>query len=371
MFAESIQYLLNNMADSQTIAVAKTGSVRFLLPDVLKGLAVLLMIQVHLMELFARPEIFESLMGRISLFLGGPPAAPVFMAVMGYFLSMSGAGTVSMIARGFRLILYGFLLNTGLNFHLLYHIVSGESALNPLSYIFGVDILFLAGLSVIVIALLRKFAGNSLKWWLLFGISVPLLSTFLPSGNNGETWSTYLMAFFFRASWWSYFPMIPWLAYPVAGYCFRLIEVRFQGQAFSQKTGIFAAIVLFAALLGGFSYGFGISADLPAYYGHNLLYFLWALVFLILWSAGVRFLLQITGNNYVTVYLQWIGRNVTAFYVLQWLIIGNLATSLYKTSTTGQLILWYTAIVIITSVLIWLYQIVRAGNQNSGKSEIN
>jgi len=41
------------------------------------------MVQVHIMELFARQDIFEDTVGKISLFFGGPPAAPVFMAVMG------------------------------------------------------------------------------------------------------------------------------------------------------------------------------------------------------------------------------------------------------------------------------------------------
>ncbi|MEI7897648.1 MAG: heparan-alpha-glucosaminide N-acetyltransferase domain-containing protein [bacterium] len=54
--------------------------------DLLKGIAVLFMIQVHIMEQFASPDTCNSLIGKISMFLGGPPCAPVFLAVMGYFL---------------------------------------------------------------------------------------------------------------------------------------------------------------------------------------------------------------------------------------------------------------------------------------------
>ena len=64
----------------------KESVTRSFTADLLKGMAVLAMIQVHLMELFARQEVYDSLTGKISLFLGGIPAAPVFMAVMGYFL---------------------------------------------------------------------------------------------------------------------------------------------------------------------------------------------------------------------------------------------------------------------------------------------
>lgn len=53
--------------------------------DLLKGTAVVLMIQVHIVELFAQPSVLENWIGRASLFLGGPPVAPVLIAVMGYF----------------------------------------------------------------------------------------------------------------------------------------------------------------------------------------------------------------------------------------------------------------------------------------------
>ncbi|PJB59375.1 MAG: hypothetical protein CO098_03725, partial [Bacteroidetes bacterium CG_4_9_14_3_um_filter_41_19] len=91
-------------------------------PDLLKGMAVILMIQVHLIELFATQEIYDSFFGQLLLFLGGPPAAPVFMAVMGYFLAFSKRGLLFDVKRGFKLIIWGFALNIGLNLNLFFHI---------------------------------------------------------------------------------------------------------------------------------------------------------------------------------------------------------------------------------------------------------
>jgi hypothetical protein len=54
---------------------------------------VALMIQVHLMELFAQPAVLASWVGKVSLFLGGPPAAPVFMLIMGYYAAASTRST--------------------------------------------------------------------------------------------------------------------------------------------------------------------------------------------------------------------------------------------------------------------------------------
>ena len=55
--------------------------------DLLKGIAVLLMIQVHVMELFASVAVSNSTAGKLSLFLGGAPVAPFFMIIFGYFIA--------------------------------------------------------------------------------------------------------------------------------------------------------------------------------------------------------------------------------------------------------------------------------------------
>lgn len=332
----------------------KTIHGRQLLPDVLKGVAVLLMIQVHLMELFAKQELYSSLLGRISLFLGGPPAAPVFMAVMGYFLAKSESGTTQLVLRGIRLIIYGFLLNIGLNMHLFYHIFTGELAVNPLPYIFGADILFLAGMSVIIIALLRLAFRNSLVWWLLIMLVAATAGLFIPSVNPGNGWSTYLLTYIYMATWWSYFPLLPWLAYPLAGYCFRMAEINCLTRQIPVSGIFLTGLAMLVLLVLTFSYGFNITADLPAYYHHTLPYFLWAMLFLGLWLIVFWQLLKNTGRNPVIRYLQWTGRNVTIFYVFQWLIIGNLATAFYKSVPAGILILWFAGITTATSLLVVL-----------------
>ena len=114
-----------------------------------------LMIQVHLMELFAQPAVLDSWAGRISLFLGGPPVAPVFLLVMGYYLAASQAEQRPPVVARIKLIGLGGLLNLGLNAHLLVKIGQGTIALDPRPYILGVDILFLAGASTMMLAVLR------------------------------------------------------------------------------------------------------------------------------------------------------------------------------------------------------------------------
>ena len=92
-------------------------------PDLLKGLAVIHMVQVHIMELFVKEDIAAGTAGVVSFFLGGVPAAPVFMIVMGYFLAFRQKGPSQMMLRGLKLFMAGMLLNIGLNAHLIIKVI--------------------------------------------------------------------------------------------------------------------------------------------------------------------------------------------------------------------------------------------------------
>ncbi len=334
----------------------RASSGRLLLPDILKGVAVLLMIQVHLTELFANQEFYDGFLGKVSLLLGGPPAAPVFMAVMGYFLAKSRSGAWQGVMRGFKLILYGFLLNCGLNLNLFYHIFIGGLSIDPLPYVFGVDILFLAGLSVIIISLLRPFFRNSLSGWLFIMIIAASARLFIPANAVNEPWITYLMAYISNEARWSYFPLFPWLAYPLAGYCFYLIYEPYSGVEIPKSKLLITGMALLLLLAVTIQYGLNITTDLQRYYHHSITYFLWTLLFLGLWVIAFYLIQKTLANNPVFTYLQWVGRNVTTFYVVQWLIIGNLATSIYKTVPAGFLLLWFLGVTIVTTVIVWIYR---------------
>jgi len=116
------------------------------------------------------------------------------------------------------------------------------------------------------------------------------------------------------------------------------------------------SLVLLAIAIVAFGkFGFEQSIDLSTYYHHNGLFFLWSTGFIVLW-IGVLFLLHKKLNTGLFfVYLQFLGKNVTAVYVFQWLLIGNLATAIYKTQGISELIFWMLSISIISSVLAYIW----------------
>lgn len=319
-------------------------------------MAVLLMIQVHLMEVFAKEEIFNNTLGTVSLFLGGIPAAPVFMVIMGYFLAFGKKNPAQMAKRGLRLFLGGILLNIGLNAHLLYNIIFEAWQINPWHYIFGGDILPLAGLSLIALAIIQNFAKQKAWIYLSLATAIAFLSQFLGPNQFENHPLNYVLTFIVGGTPWSYFPLIPWLAYPLIGYGFKLLSDQIDIETFLTSIwtkvgiGILVLIIAFTA-----NYGINISRNLSEYYHHDFLFFLWAMAFISVWVYIFYLLNKFARNALFFIYLQFLGKNVTLVYVIQWLLIGNLGTALFKTQDTGEWFFWFLNISIISSVLAYLW----------------
>ncbi len=322
------------------------------LPDLLKGLAVYLMIQVHLAELFLKPELYSGITGQLALLLGGVPAAPVFMAVMGYFMARSGKSSWSVLKRGILLFAGGLLLNIGLNSsYFVFQWVNPDlmSAFTPWPYIFGVDILLFAGLATILLGLLKNLFKPKPIVWLVLAIAVVTFSSFFNQVIPVEQRMGYVAAFIGGGSFWSYFPLIPWLAYPLTGMAFAGFE-----SSFKSMRNILRYSVLFTALLlfsWQFAYGFGISVQLHDYYHHGVRFYLWAVSGIILIASAAKWIVSVSGETLVMRYICWTGKNVTVFYVFQWLLIGNLSVIYYKSVGLMGFFVWFLAISVSSALL--------------------
>ena len=320
-------------------------------PDLLKGLAVIFMIQVHIMELFSRQELYDGFAGRLSLFLGGVPAAPVFMIIMGYFLAYGHKKPIEMMIRGVKLFAAGVALNIGLNAHLIYRVLIDGWQINIWHYISGVDIFHLAGLSMIVVASLNFLCKGTFVPYLIAALVVVSISSVIPAYTTEGNIGTFLMAFIHSNSEWSYFPLIPWLVYPLTGYFYRSFEQQHLNGALDLKKKVSLTVVLSVSFIFTADYAVGISHSLGNYYHHDAVFYSWSLSFVVLWAFLVSFAESAAGNTIVFRYVKWLGANVTGIYVFQWLIIGNIATSVYKTQSLAAFGFWFVGITVLTSLL--------------------
>ena len=326
---------------------------RLVLPDVLKGLAVVLMIQVHVMEQLVNPDLFESTFGKISLFLGGVPAAPVFMIVMGYFVGFTKAKPLRMMRRGLFLFGGGILLNILLNLsYIIGFIKTAYPDLVPGS-IFGVDILPLAGMSLIIIGGLRRISGHP-----LFLIAIALLVAGLTPWINQmiDAWDTarYVTAFFGGTAEWSYFPLFPWLAYPLTGLALHAYGLQKWKLIPAWGKGLIMGISL-VGFVFGLKMGFNMSTILQEYYHHNIVFYLWALSFMILLVYSLS-LMNFESQPLRVAFLSFMGREVTLVYVIQWILIGNLAAWLGKETLFVGHLAWTLSFVLVSALLAYVYR---------------
>jgi len=327
---------------------------RYPLPDLLKGFAVFLIVPVHILELFIDYPGRESLFGKTLLFLGGPIAVPVFMIVMGYFLAKNQKSFSVNFLRGIKVFVVGFLLNIGLNFHLLLKIKFADWQFNPLEYIFGVDILYFAGLSIILIAFLKTLKKG--QAWVAFTLVFLVMAlTGFMNEKLMHSERNYFLPFIAGTYSWSYFPLFPWLAYPLAGFAFYHFEMKIVAFFKPQKivsgivlTGILATILYFSKS------GFETTINLTTYYHHTFWFLLWAFGIVILWTVFWRFIRNTFPKTYAWDFFMWLGKNITIFYVIQWLIIGNISTAIYQTQSIDSYVFWFSGIFSVTVLFTWL-----------------
>lgn len=320
------------------------------LPDLLKGLAVLLMILVHIAHLFGNPVFQLSFAGRLVLFLGGFPAAPVFMMIMGWF-AFASASLRKDIIRGIGLLGLGLLLNIVLNTALLVKIVMGLSDVDPIACILGADILFLAGLSLIMAGVLKKLTKG--RWWILVvaatGVAfvAPYLNSSIPTHG---IWKYIKPLLADKAAWWSYFPVFPWLAYVLTGMAAAGIRAQ-SGAIWASLGSIPVKAACGLVFLAGLPFGWETSTRLPEYYQHSLWFYLWAVSACSTWIFIWQFISYKIPEIHI---LGWAGRYVTRIYVIQWVIIGNAATWLYQSQSGRAVAFWFAAVTALSIALAHL-----------------
>jgi uncharacterized membrane protein len=335
--------------------------------DLLKGIAVLLMIQIHLIELFAHQNISKSAIGDFLLFLGGPPAAPIFILIMGYFLAATKQSAMQLVSRGVKLFILGMLLNVALNLNLFISVSQGILKIDTIPYLFGVDIFHFAGISMVLIAALKKLLGKSYIVPIGLAILSAFLGHYLLNYIPQDTSLIYLSSYFYGSSHWAYFPVFPWIAYTFLGIAFYQIQQQVELNKFKHLwIKVVMGLLFIGFLFCTIAYAIKLSANLQSYYHHGIQFFAWIVAFLLFYCFFVQQVNRIWGNTLVFKYIQWLGKNVTVIYIIQWIVIGNIATSIYKTITSPVVLaLIFVAILLFCSLATLLYLKIKAGKWTS------
>jgi uncharacterized membrane protein len=153
--------------------------------DIARGLAVLFMVLVHVQEYFSSAQAKATHLGEFVGFVGGIPAAPVFLFLLGIGIVFSRKDDwQSMVRRGCLLVLAGYALNLGRGtLPFLVRWAPGGTPGNVLlavRHFAGIDIFQAAGVSMILFGFLKRAGwGNGA----VFGLTLLLVGT-LPAGTR-------------------------------------------------------------------------------------------------------------------------------------------------------------------------------------------
>jgi hypothetical protein len=141
------------------------------------------------------------------------------------------------------------------------------------------------------------------------------------------------------------------------GFLFQKTELRIREFIFRQKAASIVLISFVFILVALFSqFGIETTINLSEYYHHTFLFFLWTLGVDVLWVLLLWFVIQKFSEFPVIVFLRWLGKNITSFYIIQWLIIGNIATAIYQTQELSKYGYWFGAIFLITAGITFLFE---------------
>lgn len=323
--------------------------------DFLKGVALIAMVQLVLVEYFAQQPILDGLMGKISLFLGGSPAAPTFLAIMGYYIARQAHGFRHTISRGFKLILLGVLLNIARNAIILFDVFTAKASADIWHLIFGTDILILAGLSLVAMAILIRILRGHVLAYLALIIVFLLLQYIIPPVEKMAPGSI-ILPFFYGKYPQAQFPFIPWFAYVLAGYSFFLFKKFFISDQFKHSRTIKIILLSLSGVLLILSlpFGFDVSINHRLFYHHGILFFLFCVNYLFWWLLSANSIVYRV-NNKLTAYLEFIGKNVTAFYVIFMILAGNLALFFQKGHDYLMLFIDFVVLLAATSFFVWIW----------------
>ncbi|KNF08616.1 protein of unknown function DUF1624 [Gottschalkia purinilytica] len=332
--------------------------------DLARGFAILFMIIVHILETFSTDLVYYSKFGVFIEFLGSPPAAPVFMFLLGIGTIYSKRQTPSkLVKRGVFLFIGGYVHNifrSTIPYYLgvyLNIIKAGDpnytSVLNTLDF----DILQFAGLALIFIAILKKLNTNII-FYPIIGILVSIVSPFLWGAKSGIFAIDLLTYPLFGTEYYIYFPFFPWIVYPLFGAFFGYFLIRTENKDRLYNISAILSIVVFVIgavyMYNNPSIDLGLK-DEGNYYRHGILGVCMFTSIVLIWTTILNYVKDKIPKAIKSIMYFW-SRYVTEIFVIHWILIGIaiLILGLNKMDLLSTIIAMILS-VIITDRVTFLY----------------
>lgn len=210
--------------------------------------------------------------------LGRPYAAVIFMFCMGVGIVYSRHSQWNvMIKRGAKLFLLGILVNIFEFFipHFVCGFLLGKWDIFPIAdglLLFCVDILAFAGLSFIIMGILKKFELSNKKL-IIIAVVMSILGTLVKGIDFGIPVVNLFISYFIGAAGgFTAFPLFNWFIFPIAGYVWGQYFIRAKDKGeFFKFWPVLLIVALAYFLISSKMWGGVASDDVHFYYFLNTL----------------------------------------------------------------------------------------------------
>lgn len=343
--------------------------------DLARGLAAIFMVCTHVVSINTKTQIAEhSIFGRVITLLGEAPAAPVFMVVMGILYAYKKEHQFTHdIKRSFSLFAKGYYLNllrlavpfTLFLFYMPFDTSEPDDKLTNfaddiISNLLVVDILQVAGLSYLIMAIVNKLQLNDVCITLLI-LLVLVYSPFIWGlGTYVPFWGRLLEPLWGINGEMVSFPLFPWVIYPLIG---MILGRRYSNpltlttQAMGYQFGFGVLLSFIGILISKTNISFHFGDYWRTGPGGLILY----IGFIMQWLALMFFVSPYLHKGFLNV-ISFISTHITNFYIVQWVIISASIVVLdqYKLDITESLV----AIIIIVAMSFLICKKLQKHNVN-------
>lgn len=336
--------------------------------DMARGVAVPFMIAVHTLWMFGTREVqFESGVGHWVHIAG--QGASAFLITMGFsFMVTRDQSLGRALQRGLIILGVAYLLNV-LKFLVPIYVFGTMPAAfiaaygwelpldaGQVLYLVGTgDILPMAGISFLLIGLVRRFVPNKYAVLALAFVAVGI-GALMRGTRLGHPVVDYVLDLLWGTEWNVYFPVFPWVANILVGMFLGMVYVE-HGR---QERALFrAAGLLWPPLLLG-----GLALTLTDWDYHfndffhtgpgGAIYLIGAGLF-VFHVGGHLIALPLRNQRWFRVPLAYFSAHVTTLYVVQWtLICWTMGLVGYQTLGTGQVLAMMPVMIAATLIVEWL-----------------
>ncbi|TKG94304.1 DUF1624 domain-containing protein [Puteibacter caeruleilacunae] len=338
-------------------SIENTNNGRQLELDIARALAVIFMVLVHVQMILSNDAVADSDYGIFIDFMGGVPAAPVFMFLMGVgFLYTRNNNYQLFLKRGVKVLLLGYLLNFLRESlpELTDYLIEGDKdcLYGAIEGFIDVDILQFAGITMIFFGLLKKFKVSALAVAMI-GMLLVLANTFPVKIETSNYFISAITGLFIGTSEFAEFPFLNWSCYPILGYLFAHLLVKCTDKKLFYRIvfiGSTIALVITLTVCLYFNIDLGMETEL-SYYHHNAFANVAYCLFVVSWISLLFMIIRFIPLFMLVHFKRW-SKNVTEIYFIHWIIIGWMEWYLFPDTFSFYHLLAITVSIFAVSDLI-------------------